>query len=375
MKHVEKKAIDKNSVDKKAIDYKAVDKPKGEKSSKLFWIVILDINILLLICLLGFFFILKPKIDASHNQVKDLANKVVKDTDHVPDTKASDTITYQGKTYRYNDQLTTILFLGVDQTDIKAVENKDTSVSGGGQSDVDVLFVLDQSKKTGKVIAIDRNTMTQILTYDKEGKQTDSDSRQLCLAYSYAGGGSKGAKATSYAISQMLKGIPIQHYLATDFTGIQIANDSLGGVTIDALEDIDSWHTGDQITLHGADAERYIRYRDLTGSGGNVKRMAREKQFFESFLKQLHQKMKQDLTIPLSMFQMMSDHMVTDLSGSEFSDLMENFSGQEISDMNYISLPGETRYNASTDHDEFYLDQDKLYELIVQTFYVPVDGE
>ena len=66
-----------------------------------------------------------------------------------------ETITYKGERYRYNTDLKTILFMGVDNTE--EVEVKEYA-GRGGQSDVLMLFILDTSRKTIQTLQISRDS-------------------------------------------------------------------------------------------------------------------------------------------------------------------------------------------------------------------------
>ena len=79
------------------------------------------------------------------------------------------TIEWNGKRYTYNNNLINILFLGIDHAN-----DIDTSYMPGdaGQADCIMLLSLDKETKEGRILQINRNTMTQIDTYDSTGKCT-----------------------------------------------------------------------------------------------------------------------------------------------------------------------------------------------------------
>ena len=74
-------------------------------------------------------------------------------------------VVYNGKTYEYNKNITSILFMGVDKRELEETEVNGT----GGQADVIVLFAVDT--KTGKIsmINISRDTMTDVTVYSANG--------------------------------------------------------------------------------------------------------------------------------------------------------------------------------------------------------------
>ena len=59
-------------------------------------------------------------------------------------TDGSSYITYNGKKYKYNSDLRTMLFMGVDKNEVVTVKE---NTGRSGQSDCLVLLVLDTDKK------------------------------------------------------------------------------------------------------------------------------------------------------------------------------------------------------------------------------------
>ena len=95
-------------------------------------------------------------------------------------------VTYQGEKYVYNEDLVSILFLGVDK---EAFEEGGT-VGDGKAGQADALFLLVLDTKTGKsrLIAISRDTMTDVNVYSDLGNFIGTEKLQLCLAYTYGDG-------------------------------------------------------------------------------------------------------------------------------------------------------------------------------------------
>jgi stage V sporulation protein T len=90
------------------------------------------------------------------------------------------TITYEGKQYRYNNDLVNILFLGIDNTDM-LVGNE---VPGeAGQSDCIMLLTLDKSKKEARIMQIPRDTMTEVDIYDTAGNYNTTVTEQIATQY------------------------------------------------------------------------------------------------------------------------------------------------------------------------------------------------
>ena len=79
------------------------------------------------------------------------------------DDEDSDIVKYNGEKYKYNSDIRTVLFLGVDKSETVSLENQPGK---GGQADTILLLVLNDNKKTAQILEISRDTMTDIDIYD-----------------------------------------------------------------------------------------------------------------------------------------------------------------------------------------------------------------
>lgn len=143
------------------------------------------------------------------------------------------TIEWNGKRYTYNNNLINILFLGIDHAN-----DIDTSYMPGdaGQADCIMLLSLDKETKEGRILQINRNTMTQIDTYDSTGSAFGTVNAQLATQYAYCIGGSRSCWATEKTVKKLLYNLPISGYFALSVDGIPEINDALGGVTVEISE-------------------------------------------------------------------------------------------------------------------------------------------
>lgn len=272
-------------------------------------------------------------------------------------------ITYKGQQYEYNRDIKTLLFLGVD----KKGELESTKYPGeGGQSDCIILIAMNQKDKTFQIFQISRNAMTDVDVYSSDGKYLLTTKTQLALQYSYGDGKKKSVWLTKKAVSNLLYGIPIDYSIAMDISGIPVINDMLGGIRITIPEDytnIDpAFKKGSTITLTGEQAERYVRYRDITVTGSNNQRMERQTQFVMALMSQLKGASKNDTQLYAKLMTGANPYFITDMSADEIMAL----SGYDM-DGKVITLPGKEVAGAR--HDEFHVDDEKLREIIVKTFY------
>ena len=97
-------------------------------------------------------------------------------------------VNYNGQMYRYNKDMLTILILGIDSNDPVPEVNENTNYLKGGQSDAIFLFTMNPHDKTISVVAVNRNTMTDIDMYDKDNNYVKTVKAQLCVQHGYGDG-------------------------------------------------------------------------------------------------------------------------------------------------------------------------------------------
>lgn len=121
-------------------------------------------------------------------------------------------------------------FSGVDK---EAFEEGGT-VGDGKAGQADALFLLVLDTKTGKsrLIAISRDTMTDVNVYSTLEILSEREKLQLCLAYTYGDGKEKSCENTVRAVSRLFYGMPVAAYAALDLDAIAVLTDAVGGVEV-----------------------------------------------------------------------------------------------------------------------------------------------
>ena len=92
----------------------------------------------------------------------------------------SNTVTWQGKTYKYNQNISNYLLLGVDKR-----TPAETRVGKADAGQADALFLLSLNRKTKEMtlISIPRDTMTDVESFDLEGKSLGKSKDHISLSY------------------------------------------------------------------------------------------------------------------------------------------------------------------------------------------------
>ena len=285
---------------------------------------------------------------------------------------SSDLIWYDGKAYKFNDQAVTILCMGIDQQseEIQEIDN----ISGeSGQADSIFLVVLNPADQQLNVIAISRDTMTEIAAYDAKGNYIGDSVNHLGLAYAFGNGKDTSCEYMVHAVSKLFYGIPINGYAAFNMETIFELNDAVGGVTVTVPEGEDlseELKAGTTVTLNGSQAKTFVRYRDTEMEGSNNLRIARQREFVLNFFIAAVEAMKNDVSLPVTLYQQLADEMVTDIGLDNAVYLATEAAGMQFVESNLTMLQGEAK--AGKVYDEFYVDDTKLYELILNTFYTEV---
>ena len=278
-----------------------------------------------------------------------------------------------GAGYRYNEHLYTILCMGIDVRMLTLVQKAETGQ--GSQSDANFLLVIDNENKKISIVAIPRDTMTDIDLYDGDGQCYDTVKAQLALQYAYGDGGTLSCTATQKTVSRMFYGIPIHAYAAIDMNVIPIVNDAVGGVTVEVLENIvndgSPMMKGQTITLKGEQATVYVQSRDTGVDFSAQSRLMRQKQYLTAFTEQAMLATKEDITLPVSVYNAIQSYMITDITSSELTYLVTSAMGCDFSEEDFYVIPGKQEKGYF--YEEYHVDEEALINLILDVFYIPVE--
>ena len=295
-------------------------------------------------------------------------SKEEKDTSSELQQESENYISYNGQKYQHNDHIRTYLYMGIDK-DGPVTEAED-SVSGG-QSDAMFLIVVDSEKKTISVLSINRNTMTDVDVYDKDGNFVETRELQICLQHGFGDGMRTSCQRSVDAVSNLLYGEQISGYIAMNMDAMPMMNDSVGGVTVEVLDDLTSLsrnvslHKGETVTLNGDEAYVYLRSRDINEFDSATERLNRQMQYIQAFVKQAKSK---DAATLVSAYNAITDYIVTNV---DVPNLVNKLTTYEFDDSRMYTIPGETQMGEQ--YEEYHVDEDALYQVMLDIFYKPVE--
>lgn len=276
-------------------------------------------------------------------------------------------IVYNGSKYRYNEEVTNLLFMGVDKRDI---ENK-TEEGMGGQSDVIVMMAIDTKNQKITMVSLPRDTMTDVAVYDTAGQYVGMREMQVCLAYAYGDGKETSCEYMESAVRRIFYNIPVQTYYALDLDGIAALNDSVGGVDVISPETIGDFVSGQLYHLEGKMAESFVRTRSHEVKEANLYRMERQKTYVKAFMSKVFTATKEDITTPVTMFNESAPYSCTNLNASKVAYLAKEvvLGGGMTTTM--MTVPGDMTL---VDHyAQYHIDEDAFYEMFLSIYYEKVE--
>lgn len=282
---------------------------------------------------------------------------------------AENPVIYQGVTYRRNQYVKAILCMGVDRSDTMT-ESKEFGAAG--QSDGIFLIAQDTVHHSLKILMIPRDTMTEIPITNDNGAP-DTKITQLTIAYAYGDGREGSCENTVWSVEKLLSGFSIDNYLAVDTTVVAKLNDAVGGVTVtiptDGMEKRDpAFVKGAQVTLHGDQAEAFVRYRDITRDFSALYRMDQQQEYITQYFKAVKEASRTDSQAVTHLFDLIRDYMITDMSKDQYLKIaMDGLDAGNLTGQDFYTVPG-TGETTET-FDVYRADRQAVIPIILNLFY------
>ena len=299
---------------------------------------------------------------------------------------AAKVVTHDGKRYRQNTNIASILVLGSDK------ENGASHGEGlNGQADAIVVVAVDTEKDKVTCLSIPRNTMVDI-NVQRAGEFFGTHNLQICLAYALGQDDAESAELMCTAVSRLLYNTPMDNVFTLDLAAIDDLTDAVGGVEVVALEDIPftDIKEGDTVLLQGRKghvihmegddyswdsgiATWYVRYRNPENLDSPLQRQARGMQFIRAFVDKALEVAKGDPAVLGNLYDIALQHSTTDLDASEFAYLASVLIAGGYSNVEFVSLEGEMVYNDKSEWAQFIPDKESLYQAVLDIYYEPID--
>lgn len=279
-------------------------------------------------------------------------------------------VTYEGVEYEYNAQVTAILYAGVDSKEEMQTTNRYTIAP---RADTINLIVLDGYRQSIRVLAISRDTLTNIGRYAMDGTYRDAYVSHLGYAYTYGDGGIVSCENLVKAVSELLCGVPIQEYVVTNEGGIALGNAIVGGVEVtvpnnDVVHLHPELYAGAQVKLDDQNVVDYVKYRDTTIPYTNNGRMERQEEFVNGFVRKAQALVKND---PEQLWREVENngaYIQTSIARNEYLSLAEKFAAATLDEEGYMYLGGTD--GVDEEYDVVTLDEAEILPVVLELFYL-----
>ncbi len=283
------------------------------------------------------------------------------------------TVTFDGKNYRRSSYIKAILCIGVDRSDDMVGTRE---YGDAGQADGLFLVAQDTAHNEVKILMIPRDSMLNFPVADVNGNIYNDIIDHINVAFKYGDGYVGSCEDTVALVSDLLCELRIDHYLAADTAVISACNDMVGGVTVtvptQGMEVRDpAFVYGETVTLHGSQAESFVRYRDITIDYSPLYRMNQMREYITQFYKALVEKSKEDSLIVSHMYDEVQNYLITDMAKADILRMaMDTMSGSGFTEDSFVTLPGT---GITEEYDEFYVNYAQAIPIILDLFYREVE--
>jgi len=277
-------------------------------------------------------------------------------------------IEYNGEEYVINENVETLLILGLDKYESDEVVD---SYINDQQADFLLLLVFDNDSKKMSAIQINRDTMADVNILGVAGNKVNTVKKQIALAHTYGNGRDVSCRNTADAVSSLLMGAKVDHYASLKMDAISFYNDLVGGVEVTVLHDFtgvdNTLVKGEKVILRGEQALTYVRARQGIEDSSNSTRMERQRQYLSALYDKSIQCAKDDDSFIIDASVKMSDLIISDRSVTQIQEIARKIADYEFSGI--ISLEGESK--VGEEFMEFYPDEGFIKETVIELFYTP----
>lgn len=284
-----------------------------------------------------------------------------------PAAPSSKTIHRNGIAYFPRQDITVLMVLGIDKF---GPVQASSFHQNDGAVDMVMLVIFDETAETYNVLSLNRDTMLQMPALGLGGKPAGTFYGQLALSHTYGTGLEDSCENTRTAVSDFLYGIRIDHYVSMHMDAIAIANDALGGICVNVTEDfsaVDPSIPMGSVTLRGQQAVHYVQTRREVGDQLNLSRLQRQREYMQSFLSTLQQRLDGDDSFVLETYDKLSPYIVTDCSSTVLNSMLSHY--KNYTPGKFVTPQGENVLGRT--YYEFYPDEAALDALILELFYAP----
>ena len=275
-----------------------------------------------------------------------------------------------GRTYYKRTGITNLLIIGVDRDTTQELG----SYRNGGQADFLLLLSIDHQNNEIRQLQIDRDTIAEVPVLSIFGRPSGSKRMQICLSHAYGADQEACGANTVEAVEKYLTKVDVDFFLALDYSAIDVLNDLLGGVTVTLSEDFShldpEMKQGTTLTLHGHQAELFVRSRMSVGDGTNTSRQMRQRMWMNGAMDLLKQKLKSNAAFGDQLLDALGDGLITDAARGRILNEMNRawqYTVRQVEDIPGVHTKGDDGFV------EYHTEPDDVVNWVLSAFYRPAE--
>ncbi|QZY54748.1 LCP family protein [Crassaminicella profunda] len=234
----------------------------------------------------------------------------------------------------------------------------------GARTDTIVFASFDPESKNVDLVSIPRDTY-----YERKGYNA-ADEKKINAAY-----GDDGVEGTMSAVSNVLGGVPIHHYVKVTYTGVERIVNSLDGVKVNIPMnmDYDDPYAKPPLHIHlkkgtqsldGKHAIQFLRFRKGNNGGGypdgDLGRIKAQQQFMKAAMGKVL-----GFRLPV-VANTVFKYVKTDMELSDMGVMAKNAIGMKKENLKAYSLPGKA---ANQNHLSYFLHDQNEAENLMKEIY------
>lgn len=283
-------------------------------------------------------------------------------------------VTMDGVKYREKPAVTTLLLAGIDKDEDSEAKEETNLYRDGGQADFLMLIAFDHTDKKIHQLQFDRDTMVDIDILGIFGNEVGTRKEQLCLSHSFGKTQKDNAMYTVRAVKRLLDGLDIDSYYMIDYGAMKTINDMLGGVEVNIEYDMTSihpeWTVGSHVTLHGKQAEEFVRARTTVGEGTNEERMVRQNEFMKNAVQKMKENIRDNTSFAEELLSALRPVSTTNMSDKSLAD--EVLKSRDY-DIMAIDHPAGTYTLGEDGFVEFHMEEGAAVQWVLNHLYTRVE--
>ncbi len=346
------------------------NKNNKKKMPLILRILIIVVTVLLVIALVGAAAVLIMQRQGMNeiNKKKENVTLVTPD-DVISYDESGKTVEYKGQRYVYNDNIITAAFLGIDDKGFGVSETDDYGTAG--QADTIMVLAYDTEKGSVSIITVPRDSMVDVDIYSASGDFARTEKMQICLSFAYGNGKETSCENVIKSLERVLLGIPIDSYFSLRVRGVDDLNAAVGGIELTSLETFGQFVKGQKIHLTGSAARYYCTGRDTSKIDSDSNRRERQIQYIKAYASKVIALARDDIGVITRLYNTATQYTVTDIKLSSAVYIATQILSTSAKIDKITSLQGE--YINSETYPQFILNDDLVYETILDVFYEKVN--